>query len=98
MPSYSLSKKALKDLTIIWEYSFDNWSEKRADLYYNQIINECKLISKNPEIGKSYSRVLNDLRGRKINKHIIFYKILDDKITVVRILHEKMDLVNRLKE
>ena len=34
MPRYFLTKKAVDDLSEIWEYTYDTWSEKQADKYY----------------------------------------------------------------
>lgn len=30
-----MSNKAVDDLTEIWNYTFDEWSEQQADNYYN---------------------------------------------------------------
>lgn len=96
---FIFSKTAVKDLSSIWNYTFDTWSEKQADLYYKSIIERCKQIVKNPEIGRHYPKVEESLYGLKINKHIIFYRILIKKeIEIVRILHERMDLEFRLKK
>lgn len=93
MPKFKLTHKAVNDLTLIWDYTFENWNEQQADLYYKAIINECKLIAKHPERGRIYDRLIPNLRASIINKHIIFYRIIDiETIEVERILHERMDL------
>lgn len=33
MASYVLTNKAVEDLSSIWEYTFDTWSERQADKY-----------------------------------------------------------------
>lgn len=33
MAKYNLTKKAVEDLTKIWNYTFDTWSENQADAY-----------------------------------------------------------------
>jgi len=94
---YKFTKKAVKDLSSIWNYTFDYWSEKQADKYYNDIIKKCNQISKKADIGKIYVGIFDSLRGLKINKHIIFYRTLEDStIEIERILHERMDLKNRI--
>jgi len=37
MGKYKLSNKAVDDLTQIWNYTFNKWSEKQADKYYNML-------------------------------------------------------------
>jgi hypothetical protein len=38
MAKYSFTNKAIEDISNIWEYTFDNWSEKQADKYYSLLI------------------------------------------------------------
>ena len=38
MPNYKLTCKAVADLSKIWKYTFEVWSEKQADKYYNGLI------------------------------------------------------------
>ena len=93
MAKFKFTNKAVEDLSSIWDYTYETWNEKQADKYYNEIINACKSIAKHPEQGRKYTRLLENLRGRNINKHIIFYRMLSNElIEVERILHERMDL------
>ena len=97
MANYKLTKKAVQDLKQIWNYTFDNWSEKQADKYYREIIKHCLRVANNPISGKQYENLFIGLRGSKVNKHIIFYRELTkNEIEVERILHARMDLKTRL--
>jgi toxin ParE1/3/4 len=99
MAEIVLSKKAAIDLEDIWNYTFDNWSEKQADIYYESLTESFQDIKRNPNIGKSYFSIIDDLKGYKISKHIIFYRILDKElIRIERILHERMDLGDRITD
>jgi len=99
MSKYKLTNKAVEDLTNIWNYTFDKWSEKQADKYYDMLLENCQIIADDPKIGKKYERVKNKLLGLKVNRHIIFYRQLDIKqIEITRILHGRMDLENRTNE
>ncbi len=97
MAEYKLTNKAVEDLAGIWEYTFDKWSEKQADRYYKMLLDNCQDIANNPELGKNYQGIASELFGLKVNRHIIFYRKLDNKpIEITRILHERMDLKNRI--
>ena len=99
MCKYILTKKAVNDLTGIWNYTFDTWSENQADKYYEQLLSFSDLLSKNPNRGKSYNYLIIGLKGSQINKHIVFYRtIADNVIEIERILHERMDLKTRLEK
>jgi toxin ParE1/3/4 len=99
MAEYKLTKKAVVDLNSIWDYTADYWSEYQADKYYNMLIDTCRDIANNPDLGKNYDGVSSDVFGLKANRHIIFYRKSEDKpIEITRILHESMDLKSRITE
>ena len=77
----------------------NEWSENQADKYYATLKFACKEIGENPELGKDYTGIKRNLLGLKSGRHIIFYHLIsEDEIEVIRILHERMDLKNRLTE
>jgi len=99
MAEYRLTNQAVEDLNEIWNYTFDEWSEEQADKYYEILIRFCQQIARHPEAGKNYDGISPDLFGLKANRHIIFYrKIETDLVEIIRILHEQMDLKNRILE
>jgi len=66
---------------------------------YTTIKLTCNGIGQNPEVRKEYDGISNNLLGLKSGKHIIFYKaVSDERIEIVRILHERMDLKKRIIE
>ncbi len=99
MAKVFLRQKAINDLNDIWDYTFEQWSEIQADKYYGTLKSVCKEIGTNPDLGKEYTEIERNLLGFKSGKHIIFYHVIsEDEIEVIRILHERMDLKNRLTE
>lgn len=99
MAKVILSQEAIDDLNDIWVYTFEEWSEKQADKYYATLKFACTQIGENPELGKEYEGISKNLLGLRAGKHIIFYQVItEDEIEVIRILHERMDLQNRLNE
>ena len=99
MANYILTKKAVQDLKQIWNYTFDNWSEKQADKYYKEIVEHFSKVANNPTSGRRYDNLIIGLRGSKVNKHIVFYRQqTQNQIEVERILHERMDLKTILLE
>ena len=41
MAKYKLTNKAVDDLTQIWNYTLDKWSESQADKYYYMLLDNC---------------------------------------------------------
>ncbi|GAL76791.1 parE toxin protein [Nonlabens ulvanivorans] len=99
MAEYKLTNKTVEDLSKIWDYTFEVWSEKQADKYFYGLISNCQEIADNPDLGKNYEGISNQLLGLRTNRHIIFYRTLEkDYIEITRILHERMDLKKRITE
>lgn len=99
MAKFYLTNKAVSDLKEIWNYTYDEWSEKQADTYYKMLLANCQHIADNPSLGRKYSEIREDLFGLKVNKHIIFYRVISSqKIEITRILHGRMDLRKRLSK
>ena len=98
MAKYELSNSAVADLSNIWDYTFEAWSEKQADKYYNILIETCNKIAQAPDIGKTYDPIGPDILGFRINRHIIFYRVAVNGIIILRILHQQMDLKSRISE
>jgi len=90
-------QEAIDDLSDIWNYTIEKWSVEQADKYYFLIKSACRDLAKGKFRGKSYKEISSDVLGFNVGKHIIFYKHHDTGIfEVVRILHQSMDLNNRL--
>jgi toxin ParE1/3/4 len=98
MTKYRLTKEAFSDLEKIWIYTCENFSIKQADKYYKLIISEMERISSNPLSGKSIDFIKEGYRVSQVKSHLIFYMINKDNIIeIVRILHQRMDVENRIK-
>ncbi len=99
MANYFLTNKAVNDLSNIWNYTFDNWSEQQADKYYQMLIDSCQMIAEKSNIGKNYEGIVSQLFGFKTGRHIIFYRnVRKDEVEIIRIIHEQMDLKHRITE
>ena len=99
MAKYRFTNKAVEDLSNIWRYTVETWSERQADLYYEMLISCCQDVADHPAFGKRYDEIAEDLYGFRANRHIIFYRIISqNEIEIVRILHGTMDLKNRIRE
>ena len=96
--SFVISKRAISDLEEIWLYTVEKWSIEQADRYYNLIFDEISYICKNINAGKSMEHVRKGYKASKVKSHYIFYRVLNDTVEIIRILHERMDIENRLND
>jgi len=91
-------EQAIFDLEDIWLYTLHTWSLEQADRYHSMIIKEVDFLATHPKSGRDQHHIREGYRSSKIKSHIIFYRILESELEVIRILHERMDIPNRLKE
>ena len=96
---YSISEKANQDIEKIWLYTLENWSLEQADRYYNLILDQIEFIAENFESGKSVDYLKKGYRTSTVKSHIIFYKKSRKNIVeIIRVLHQKMEIENRIDE
>jgi toxin ParE1/3/4 len=93
---YIISKQAIVDLEEIWFYTVEKWSIEQADRYHSLIFDEVNFICRNIEAGKSMHHIRKGYRATKVKSHLIFYRVVNDVVEIIRILHERMDIDNRL--
>lgn len=63
-------------------------------------MNEIEYIAENPNSGKDFSEVRKGYWQARIKSHFIFYKVnkKQNVVEIIRILHQRMDVENRLSE
>ncbi len=91
-----IREEAYKDLESIWLYSFETWSLRKADKYYNDLIEAFEFLCDDPKIGKSAAHLRKGYQSYKVNSYLIFYTTTDFELDVIRIIHSQMDIPNRL--
>ena len=94
---YRISKLAEADIDNIWLYTLENWSFAQANRYYRLIYQEIDFIVEDFESGKDISEVKKGYRQTKVKSHLVIYKRADDGIIeILRVLHQMMDIPNKL--
>jgi len=98
--AYRISEKAVEDLENIWIYTFQTWSLRQADKYFNLLMDEIDYISEHPYKGKDYSHIKIGYFKAPFKRHVIFYKINknDNIIEIIRVLHQQMDVDENLND
>ena len=89
---YILSEIADKDLEDIFDYTFDEFGFDQAEKYLLEIEEIFQNLIANPQIGKKRDEIKQDLYSFPKDNHIIFYRILDNHIRIVRVLHGSRDI------
>ena len=99
MASYRLTPDAENDLLRIAEYTVETWGVKQARRY------EAALVRCFAALGQGSARTSTPLTHRpelkscRCQHHYVFSLHEEgDRPTIIAVLHEKMDLITRLRE
>ena len=96
MKTFALTSKAVADLRAIAIFTEKRWGKEQRDLYIKQFDEAFHLLANTPLAGKACDYIKNGYRKFPQGSHIIFYKDgNNEKIEVVRILHQSMDVESK---
>jgi toxin ParE1/3/4 len=93
-----VTPEAELDLETIYEYTFYNRGQIQADKYQDDLFDAMSQMQHNGEIGSKYIHADLDYRKLLMNRHLIFYRVDNNDCVVVRILHERMNLLFELED
>ena len=85
------SRKARVDLTDIFLYVAER-DEIAAKRVLKEIERVCRLMVSRPKMGRERSDLEANIRSFGVMSWIIFYRIDDDFVEIVRVLHSARDL------
>jgi toxin ParE1/3/4 len=71
---------------------------EQRDLYADLIMSAIQDLLSHPELGPVRNDLAPGLRNHRAGQHMIFYRINERSIRIVRILHAKMDLAAHLRD
>jgi toxin ParE1/3/4 len=86
MPRIGRTPLAKTDAAEIWCYVAKK-SEAAADGLIDRIEERLAMLADSPEAGETVAYIRRDVRRSTVGNYVIYYKPVDDGITVLRILH-----------
>ncbi len=96
MSQVVLSPKARSDLSGIWDYTLEEWGIEQAEKYVRELWIEMQEQVCDHSTSTDVSDVRSGYRKKKSGSHVIFFKLIDKGIDVIRILHQRMDFNRHL--
>lgn len=97
MNQYIISPEAIQDLKDITDY-LANFNMETAENLLNEFEKKCRYLVQFPRIGKSYSHIRHYLRSLPFNGYIIFYRLGNNTIEIMRVIKGNRDLEAILSE
>ncbi len=93
-----LTDAAVEDLREIREYTLHNWGERQEDLYLKAMWRRFTEILDDPTLFRLREDLFPGCRTAAQEKHIILFRVENDVLQVVRILHGAMDVRRHLAD
>lgn len=92
MMKLRLSHIAEQQLEDIWFYTLSEWGENQAIDYVGKLEQGIRQLLEHPYLGKARPEIQQELRGLPIQKHLIFYRVSDEFVDIIGILHSRVDV------
>ena len=91
MPRVLRSDLAEGDLVEIWLFIAQD-SPDAADRFLDLLAQKCEILAKSPQMGRQRDDLGAALRSFPVGRYVIFYRLIEDGIEVVRVLSAYRDL------
>ena len=99
MPDYELTPDAETDLLDIALYTLKTWGLEQTDIYEAALESNFKGIGTGETRTRAVFEHRPELRVCRCEHHYVFALLREDEVPlIVAVLHEKMDLMVRLRE
>lgn len=91
MNRYVINIVASQDLAAISDYFYTHNIEV-GERFLQEFSRKCKQLASFPSLGRSYADIELDLRGVPLESYIIFYRVIENGIEIMRVVSGKRDL------
>ncbi len=96
MKPITVAPRARGDLREAWVYFRERWGLRRANGYIRELDSVIQQVGDNPMLGQACDDVRPGYRRHPAGSHMLFYEIRDDAVVIVRVLHQQMDVENKI--
>jgi toxin ParE1/3/4 len=89
--------RADDDLRLLLANSLTIWGEERRDTYADRLTTAMHELLVHPHLGRARDDLSPGLRSLRAEAHMIYYFADERTVTIVRLLHSRMDPSTHLK-
>jgi len=93
-----LSRRALRDLEQIEQFSQDRWGKNVAQSYLDSIESAIDRLRRHPELLRAKPDISQHLQFYRVREHFFVCLQFRDRVYVLAIKHTSMDLPQRILE
>jgi len=98
---YTLTQQAADDLVDINIYTYNEWGENQMLNYHNDLTSAFQNLAESKDLITPIYVVYIDPTSQhyyiKCKHHVIFYEWIDDSVLILRILHNRSDIITAIE-
>ncbi|MBD2620177.1 type II toxin-antitoxin system RelE/ParE family toxin [Microcystis flos-aquae FACHB-1344] len=91
MNRYIIAPSASQGLNKIADY-FLVVNIEAGEKLFRKFYKKCQQLVQFPKLGRSYSHIKPSLRGLPLDGYIIFYRVINETVEILRIVNGRQDL------
>ena len=96
MPRYEFTEHAERDLDTITDHTLTRWGQAQTDKYLGGLEALAQSLATNPDLGVHRDSLFEGLICFPYISHILYYIKAPHGITIIRVLHKRMDPTRHL--
>ncbi|MGR3290717.1 MAG: type II toxin-antitoxin system RelE/ParE family toxin [Paracoccaceae bacterium] len=89
---------AERDIVDIWVDGADCWGVDQADRYFDGMVDLFDLLGKQPEIARLRNEFKLPVRIHIYGSHIVIFETAKSGIAIIRVPHQRRDILALLSE
>ncbi|MBN3940641.1 type II toxin-antitoxin system RelE/ParE family toxin [Nostoc sp. NMS9] len=97
MSRYVINILASRDINEIADY-FAETNTEAGERFFSEFNRKCQQLVAFANSGKSYAKIRPDLPGVSLQGYIVFYKVLDDGIEILRVVSGRRNFPSLFEE
>ncbi|MUO77842.1 type II toxin-antitoxin system RelE/ParE family toxin [Agrobacterium vitis] len=94
--SYRVTEIARLDVEDLGRYTNKTWGKRQRNDYLRALFSRFEFLAEFPYSGQKHDNIREGLFGFSEGAHVIFYRINAEGIDILRVLHQRMSLEERL--
>jgi toxin ParE1/3/4 len=91
MRNLKITPAARADLDTIWTYTAGHWNIDQAEAYVRSLAQTMRMLADKPGLGKKIDDVRPGYIKFPAGSNIIFYRLSEFGVDIIRVLHKSMD-------
>lgn len=96
MSGYTLTRSSECDIREIWSHvAVDDLNA--ADRLLGRFYERFRLLGDNPHLGPLHPELAERIRCTAVGFYVVLYKVTDDRVVILRVLHGRRDIPSLLE-